>query len=128
MRTISAAAVAVALSATAAAAQQGGSLQCGGTEPFWALTITAKAMWLMTPADDTRINLVLVRPRGAMARQVDLVRVYQTRRTDRKGAATLIVTRNENSCSDGMSEKRYAYDAVYFDAEQVFQGCCSWAK
>ena len=85
-------------------------------------------MWLTVPPDDVRVNLVLVRPRGAMARPVDLVRIYQTRRTDGKGAATLIVTRNDNSCSDGMSEKKYAYDAVYFDAEQVFHGCCSWAK
>ena len=125
MKKIPASAVTLALSASAAAAQQGGSLQCGGTEPFWSLTITRTAMWLTTPPDDTRVNLVLVKPRGALARPLDLVRIYQTRRADGKGTATLVVTRNENSCSDGMSEKPYAYDAVYFDAEQVFHGCWS---
>src|SRR5688572_19852818 len=108
MKNIPAAAVTFALSASAAAAQQGGSLQCGGTEPFWGLTITRDAMWLTTPPDDKRINLVLVKPRGALARPLDLVRIYQTRRADGKGIATLVMTRNENSCSDGMSEKRHA--------------------
>jgi uncharacterized membrane protein len=127
MKSVSWAVLTLSLTASAAAAQEG-SLQCGGTEPFWSLTITRNAMWLSAPPDDKRINLVLVKPRPAMARPVDLVRIYQTRRTDGKGAATFVVTRNENSCSDGMSEKRYAYDAVYFDAEQVFQGCCSWSR
>lgn len=126
MKTIYAAVLALALSASAAAAQQA-SLQCGGTEPFWSITVTRTAMWISTP-DEDRVNLVLVQPRNATARQPDLVRVYQTRRADGKGPATLVVTRNESSCSDGMSEKRYAYDAVYFDRERVLQGCCSWGR
>lgn len=128
MKSISAAVFALALSsASAATAQQGGSLQCGGTEPFWGLTITATAMWL-TNLDQQRVDLVLVKPQNAMARQQDLVRVYQTRRVKGGGAVTFVVTRNEQSCSDGMSDKRYAYNAVYIGPEGVMEGCCSWAK
>lgn len=124
---LAAAAAAAALGASAASAQQGASLRCGGTEPFWGLTITAQAMWF-TNFDQQRVDLVLVKPEGAMARPLDNVRVYRTRRAKGAGAVTLVVKRNYESCSDGMSDKRYAYDAVYIGPEGVLEGCCSWAK
>lgn len=123
----SAAAVALALSASTAAAQQAGSLKCAGTEPFWGVTVTATAMWFSDP-DQKRIDLVLVKPRNAIGRLPDALRVYQTRRAKDGAAVTLVVKRNYENCTDNMSDKEYAYDAIYITPEGVYDGCCSWAK
>lgn len=127
MKSIIAAAFALALPASEVAAQQATSLQCAGTEPFWSLTVTATAMWF-SDHDQKRTDLVLVKPRNSIARLPDQLRVYQTKRARDGAAVTLVVTRNYDSCTDGMSEKDYAYDAVYITPEGIYQGCCSWAK
>ena len=127
MRTSLAAAVAAAFFAAPAAAQQADSLRCAGTEPFWGLTITATAMWF-SDLDQKRTDLVLVKPRNAIGRLPDLLRIYQTKRTKDGAGVTLLVKRNYESCTDNMSEKEYAYDAVFITPEGVYEGCCSWAK
>lgn len=121
-----AAAVMAALAAPAAA-QQAGALQCAGTEPFWGLTITATAMWF-TDHDEKRTDLVLVTPRNAIGRTPDALRIYQTRRAKDGAAVTLVVKRNYESCTDNMSDKEYAYDAIYITPEGVYDGCCSRTK
>ena len=127
MRTSLAAGIATALFASAAAAQQATSLQCAGTEPFWGLTITAGAMWF-TDHDQKRTDFALVKPRHSIARVPDQLRVYETKRKNDGAAVTLVVKRNYESCSDGMSDKDYAYDAIFITPEGVYEGCCSWAK
>lgn len=127
MRIFIAAALAAAASASAASAQQASSLKCAGTEPFWGLTITATAMWF-SDHDQKRTDLVLVKPRNTIARLPDQLRVYQTKRARDGAAVTLVVKRNYDSCTDGMSEKDYAYDAVYITPEGIYEGCCSWEK
>ncbi|HEY7607686.1 MAG TPA: hypothetical protein VIF14_00510 [Alphaproteobacteria bacterium] len=123
MKRTGAAALALIASATAAAAQQG-ALHCGGTEPFWGVTITAQAMWYSDP-DTKRRELVLVKPLRAAGRPEDFIRVYQTRRVDGRGNVILVVTRNRQTCSDGMSDRRYPYNAVYV-GDGVLEGCCRW--
>lgn len=127
MRILLAAAVAGAAIASTAAAQQATSLQCAGTEPFWGVTVTATAMWF-SDLDQKRTDLVLVKPRNAIGRMPDALRVYQTKRATDGAAVTLVVKRNYENCTDNMSEKEYAYDAVYITPEGVYEGCCSWAK
>jgi uncharacterized membrane protein len=126
MRTVAAAA-AIAFLAVPAAAQQATRLQCVGTEPFWRLTIGATAMWF-TDHDEKRTDLVPVKPRNAVARLPDAVRVYQTRRAKDGAAVTLVVRRNHEGCTDNMQEKEHAYDAVYITPEAVYDGCCSFSK
>jgi uncharacterized membrane protein len=120
-------ALVLALFAPTAAAQQSTSLKCAGTEPFWSLTITATAMWF-SDHDEKRTDLVPVKPRDATGRMPDLLRVYQTRRTNDSAAVTLVVRRNYESCTDNMQEKEHDYDAVYITPEGVYDGCCSWEK
>lgn len=127
MKTINAAAIALVMSASGAAAQQASALRCAGTEPFWDLAITASAMWF-TDHEQKRTDFVPVKPRNSIARPPDQLRVYQTRRVNDGAAATLVVKRNYESCTDNMSEKEYAYDAVFITPEGVYEGCCSWAK
>jgi len=116
----------IASTALPALAQQG-ALICGGTEPFWSVTHTGQAMWYSTP-EALRLELVPVRARNADGRPPDLVRVYQTRRADGRGDVILVVTRNEQTCSDGMSDRRFPYDAVYIDCQRVLHGCCRWTQ
>jgi len=116
----------LALAASPASAQQG-ALNCGGTEPFWGVTHTGAAMWYHSP-EVARLELVPVRARNADGRPPDIVRVYQTRRADGRGEVILVVTRNERSCSDGMSDRRYPYDAVYIAGDRVLYGCCRWGQ
>jgi uncharacterized membrane protein len=111
--------------ATPALAQT--QLQCAGTEPFWSVTVDDKTMVLRTPEEE-RIDLQRVVPRGALARLPDQLRVYESRILKTGKPATLVVTRNYDNCTDGMSEIEYAYDAVYFDNERVFIGCCHWVR
>ena len=127
MRTVLAAAILAALTTSTASAQQGGSLRCVGVEPFWGITITAKAMWY-TDRDEKRFDLVLVKPRNAVGRMPDVLRVYQTRRVKDGAAVTLVVKRNYQKCTDNMSDNEFSYDAIYVTPEGVFDGCCSWAK
>lgn len=124
---ILAAAAALAVTASAASAQQATALKCVGTEPFWDLTVTATAMWF-ADLDQKRTDLVLVKPRNAIGRQPDALRIYQTRRAKDGAAVTLIVKRNYESCTDNMSDKEFAYDAIYITPEGVYDGCCSWTK
>jgi len=131
MKTSIAAALLIAPAPLPALAQQG-ALNCGGTEPFWNVTHTGQTMWYTTP-EVQRLDLVPVRARNADGRPPDLVRVYQTRRAgvrdiDGRGDVTLIVTRNEQTCSDGMSDRRVPYDAVYIDGQRVLYGCCRWTQ
>jgi uncharacterized membrane protein len=127
MRFVLASICIVGLTASGADAQQVTSLRCVGVEPFWSVTITAKAMWF-TDHDDKRFDLALVKPRNAVGRMPDTLRVYQTRRVKDGAAVTLVVKRNYQKCTDNMSDGEFAYDAIYVTPEGVFDGCCSWAK
>lgn len=72
-----------------------------GTEPFWSLEITPTETTLTRPGEKDTIT-----------------KKYNTRQTD-KGAIISIkdakgeffVTLTKSSCSDGMSETKYAYNA-----------------
>ena len=56
------------------------------------------------------------------------MRVYQTRKLLDNSPVTLVVTRNDQSCTDGMSDRRFPYDAVYVDNDRVLHGCCRWEQ
>ncbi len=120
------AAVAAMLALGPHAAAQSGALQCSGTEPFWTVKITAQEATLTTPdGGDVRLGAASVR--HAVGVKPDQVRVYEIRRAGGEGA-TLVVTRNPQTCSDGMSDRRYPYDVVFIDRERVLQGCCRWMQ
>lgn len=84
-------------------------------------------MWFSSPEVE-RLPLAPVRARNASGIPADLVRVYQTRTLADGRPVTLVVTRNTQTCSDGMSDTRFPYDAVYIDTERVLRGCCRWEQ
>lgn len=108
------------------AAAQSGALNCSGTEPFWTVKITAQQATLTTP-DGGEVPLGTASVRHAFGVKPDQIRVYEIRRPNGE-SATLVVTRNPQTCSDGMSDRRYPYDVVFIDRERVLQGCCRWTQ
>ncbi|MFB2834605.1 COG3650 family protein [Floridanema evergladense] len=91
-----------------------------GTEPFWNITINRNGIVYSSPDASKRIY-PYVAPIAAQARSVDFVRVY---RLNGQPNGTLII-KKVKSCSDGMSDKAYPYEAILILGNQVMEGCAS---
>ena len=89
-----------------------------GTEPFWNVKINRNGIVYSSPQVRERKYPYSV-PLKAQGRPSDLVRVYQLRGQQ---SGTLIL-RKVSSCSDGMSDKVYPYNATLMFGNQVFDGC-----
>ncbi|BCL36780.1 hypothetical protein NSMS1_32270 [Nostoc sp. MS1] len=89
-----------------------------GTEPFWSVTISRKGIVYSTP--ESRQNFPYVAPVTASGRPADVVRVYRLRGSNNI-TSTLVI--RKGSCSDGMSDTKYPYSAVYISGNKVLEGC-----
>ncbi|MBD2503582.1 COG3650 family protein [Anabaena azotica] len=96
----------------------GEELIVNGTEPFWSITISRKGIVYSTP--ESRQNFPYVTPIAASGRPADLVRVYRLRASNNV-TSTLVI--RKGSCSDGMSDIKYPYSAVYISGNRVLEGC-----
>ncbi|BAT51918.1 hypothetical protein NOS3756_08490 [Nostoc sp. NIES-3756] len=96
----------------------GEELIVNGTEPFWNVTIGRKGITYSTP--ESRQNFPYVAPITASGRPADVVRVYRLRGSNNV-INTLVI--RKGSCSDGMSDTRYPYSAVYISGNRVLEGC-----
>lgn len=88
-----------------------------GTEPFWSVTINRNGIVYSTP-DAKNIKYSYTAPKAASSRPLDLVRVYKL-----TGKTNGFVVIKKGSCSDGMSERVYPYDATVILGNQVLEGC-----
>ena len=96
----------------------GEELIVNGTEPFWSVTISRKGIIYSTP--ESRQNFPYVAPTTASGRPADVVRVYRLRGSNNV-TSTLVI--RKGSCSDGMSDTKYPYSAVYISSNRVLEGC-----
>lgn len=102
--------------------QPGYPLQCVGTEPFWSLKLTAGSGVFSDP-DGT---VTLSTSGWIKSRNSPAVFAISMRRgdADRTGEGYTAVRRA--SCSDGMSDFAYPFEATVILPDQtVFDGCCS---
>jgi uncharacterized membrane protein len=90
-----------------------------GTEPFWSVTVSKKEIIYATP--EYRQSFPYVAPLQASGRPVDLIRVYQLRNKN-KTTNTLVIQK-VSSCSDGMSDIKYPYSAIFIRGNTVLEGC-----
>ncbi|AFY50046.1 putative membrane protein [Nostoc sp. PCC 7524] len=90
-----------------------------GTEPFWSVTVSKKGIIYSTP--ESRQSFPYVAPLTASGRPVDLVRVYRLR--GRNNTNNTLVIKKVNSCSDGMSDIKYPYSAIFIVGNKVLEGC-----
>ncbi|ABA20889.1 conserved hypothetical protein [Trichormus variabilis ATCC 29413] len=95
----------------------GEELIASGTEPFWGVTISRKGIIYSTP--ESSQNFPYIAPSTASGRPADLVRVYRLR--GRNSTSTLVI--RKGFCSDGMSDIKYPYSAVYIAGNTVLEGC-----
>jgi uncharacterized membrane protein len=89
-----------------------------GTEPFWGITISRKGIVYTTT--ESRQNFPYLAPTTASGRPADFVRVYRLRGSNNV-TSTLVI--KKGSCSDGMSDNKYPYSAVYISGNRVLEGC-----
>ncbi|MFZ1813723.1 MAG: SH3 domain-containing protein [Rhizobiaceae bacterium] len=101
-------------------------LVCGGTEPFWSLKISAGAGLVFEPAAGEGLSLPIAHAGTAIGRNH---RFGVTGETD--GARMTAMLGNQESCSDGMSDRDHGWridllveqdsaDGRY----QQYEGCC----
>lgn len=89
-----------------------------GTEPFWSVTVNRNGIVYSSPEVSKR-TYPYVAPIKAEGRPIDVVRVY---RLNGQPNGTLIIKKTD-SCSDGMSDNVYPYEAILILGNQVMEGC-----
>lgn len=89
-----------------------------GNEPFWNVTVNRSGIVYSTPEIRNR-RYPYTAPLTAMGRPTDLVRVY---RLNGQPSGVLVI-KKVNSCSDGMSDTVYPYDATLILGNRVMEGC-----
>lgn len=107
------AALALLSAATAFATE----MKCGGTEPFWAVTVKNGKMTFSSPESPQDAVSAVVSTREAAGMIAGTATVVKTKNS------TLTVVRGAD-CSDGMSEETYTHHAIYDADGTVFSGCC----
>ncbi|BAY07531.1 COG3650 family protein [Calothrix sp. NIES-2098] len=89
-----------------------------GTEPFWSVTVSKRGIVYSSP-DAPKQTFPYVTPLKAEGRPANLVRVYRL-----KGrASNILIIKQVDTCSDGMSDKNYSYSATLILGNRVLDGC-----
>ncbi|WP_243713937.1 hypothetical protein [Nostoc sp. 106C] len=89
-----------------------------GTEPFWSLSVTKRGIAYSSP-DAPIQTFPYVTPLKAEGRPANLLQVYRF-----KGRGNnILIIKQVNTCSDGMSDKNYSYSATFILGNRVFDGC-----
>ena len=104
---------------------------CGGTEPFWSLTIDGKKLTYKDPVLDVDNKkgetFTTAGAEGAQGIGNNHAVVYRT--TNNKVVVTMLSAQMANGkCSDGMSEKEYGYHMFLIKGKNVYAGCCDASK
>lgn len=102
----------------AQASARGEEFIASGTEPFWSVTVSRRGIVYAAPDANNR-RYPYTAPMSALGRPSDLVRVYRLNGQPNG----LLVIKKVNSCSDGMSDNVYPYDATLILGNRVMEGC-----
>lgn len=94
---------------------------CGGTEPFWGLTIKGNKMSVSAPLGDEAVVEEITSRTSAAGTGEEYVFVAKT-----QNMSATIVT---GECSDGMSDEVFSHHIVYTTGSSddigVYYGCCN---
>ncbi|MBC7713267.1 MAG: hypothetical protein H7177_08005 [Rhizobacter sp.] len=108
----------LAMSVSAMAASD---FSCGGTEPFWDLTIKGDTVTYNAVMSDDSIKTEQVTSRvNAAGTQEDYAVIVKTETT----SSTILA----GECSDGMSDTVYSHNIILTTGDQVLVGCCNQIK
>lgn len=92
------------------------ALDCRGTEPFWAATLTNSALTLEFPGEKVA-PLPITSTKGASGMSEDFLKVYK----DERGPVAVL---QSQECSDGMSDHIFPQEVILFTGSQTLYGCC----
>lgn len=92
--------------------------RCGGTEPFWGVTLGPERGEYSDPEQSFALTTERVQP--ATGRPFPLL--YRLK--DEKGRS-LRATVSRTDCSDGMSDFSYGFEVLLSGDDNFEQGCCS---
>lgn len=94
-------------------------LKCGGTEPFWGLTIGAKRA-VYEPMEGSKVEFDSVVSQDAQGIKPYMVRNYTLKNSKTLADAVIL----KQKCDDGMSDVTYPYNITLTIMKTVFSGCC----
>ncbi|MEB3282930.1 MAG: hypothetical protein VKK42_28820 [Lyngbya sp.] len=89
-----------------------------GTEPFWSVKVTRGEIVFSSPTTDEQ-KYPYSKPMTASGRPADLVQVYPLQ----GNPSGFLIIRQDNACSDGMSDNVYPYNATLIRGSEVLEGC-----
>ncbi len=89
-----------------------------GTEPFWSVEIRRDEIVFSSPTVDEQ-KYPYSEPMSASSRPASFIQVYRLQ----GNPSGFLVLRQDNACSDGMSDRAYLYNATLILGNQVFEGC-----
>lgn len=95
-------------------------MQCGGTEPFWSMSISERDMKVNIMGGAQFTVPVNMRQQSANSTMIAVVAGM------RGNASTIAFLEKVENCGDGMSDKNYPYTiTTVLNGQQVMSGCCS---
>lgn len=94
-------------------------LKCGGTEPFWNLTIGSHTA-AYEDMEGKNVQFGTVTVQDARGIKPGIVRKYDFKNAQSTADAVVL----KQSCSDGMSDVTYPYAITLTIMKTVFSGCC----
>jgi uncharacterized membrane protein len=95
-------------------------LECSGTEPFWSVSLMPGLARADMMFAEKRFFFRLTRAQQAMNRS----EIWMLRGAGQPSGELSLIVRNE-TCSDGMSDRRYPYSSVVMiSGLDMVAGCC----
>lgn len=95
-------------------------MQCGGTEPFWSMSVSEREMKVNIMGGAQFTVPVNMRQQSANSTTIAVVAGA------RGNASTTAFLEKVEDCSDGMSDKNYPYTVTaVLNGQKVMSGCCS---
>lgn len=92
---------------------------CFGTEPFWGLKITDKAIYLDT-FEETKTKEEILSKQTAAGVGEEYAFVVKTNES-----TISVIT---GACNDGMSDNIYSHHVIYTNSQSTLYGCCQLSK
>lgn len=94
---------------------------CSGTEPFWSIVAAHDEFTFQLSPNPPQNFAPLTAMKVKYVTQNNL-QVYKTKSLDKKQPAWFIV--QKMNCSDGMSDHKYDFQAIFIVGDTVHHGCC----
>lgn len=98
--------------------------KCNGTEPFWSLKIEAQEIQFQNMAADKSISFTLKEVLPFQGFPIEDYKIMEGINEQTKETIRIMILKDENGCSDGMSEKNYPFKNIVIYKGIYYLGCC----